>query len=133
MSNERLVSGLPRYVPVLHLRGRIGWYLRYEEVRDFLVTTTYSKQWGTPVVMWPTTKRTRPPIMRRRYQRVAAAVPGDTGPCSAGARALNDAFLLQALRENVPPDRLAITVFASAGTEPAKGRQADSEVQRIKR
>jgi hypothetical protein len=40
---------------------------------------------------------------------------------------------LQALRENVPPDRLAITVFASAGTEPAKGRQADSEVQRIKR
>jgi hypothetical protein len=50
---EKLLAGLGRAIPVLHLHGRLGWFLREDGTVGDMQVDTFSTQWGTPVVMWP--------------------------------------------------------------------------------
>jgi hypothetical protein len=47
-----LLAGIPRYVPVLHLHGRVGWYRRDGRVYGANVTR-HQEGFGVPVVMLP--------------------------------------------------------------------------------
>jgi len=49
-----LLSGMPRFVPVLHLHGRIGWFRRAEDQRIYSVhSPRYMRESGTPIIMLP--------------------------------------------------------------------------------
>lgn len=130
---ERLIEVLPRNVPVLHLHGRIGWYQRDGQVRDFTVSTTYNKAWGTPLVMWPdddkgTATYQAAPVINDLWRQFREVLRRARKVLVLG-HSLNDSFLVEALRDNVPPERLAVTVFTPAGARPTA---PDSEVGRIK-
>jgi len=58
---DNILDGMPRYTPVLHLHGRVGWYRRAGE--DNHVYAQWSPQYGRhnseiPVVMLPDPKKT---------------------------------------------------------------------------
>lgn len=131
---ERLIETLPGHVPVLHLHGRIGWYLRGGQVRDYTVITGYNKAWGTPVVMWPddekgTATYQAAPVINELWRQFRVALSRARKVLVLG-HSLNDKFLVEALQENVPVERLAVTIFAPAGTPPPTG--PDPEGDRIK-
>jgi hypothetical protein len=52
---DRLIDGLPRYVPVLHLHGRVGWYRRIASDNSVYATNATKHQvgFGIPIVMLP--------------------------------------------------------------------------------
>jgi hypothetical protein len=115
---ERLVAGVHSYVPVLHLHGRIGWYLRDDGLVRELQGANYSKQWGTPVVMWPDDEKDASsyiatPIIDELWNQFREALRRARKVLVLG-HSLHDQFLVQALRENVPARRLAITVYAES-------------------
>jgi hypothetical protein len=115
LSVERLLHSLPRYVPVLHLHGRIGWYLRQDgSIRDYIVSN-HNKEWGTPVVMWPDDQKD---ATAYAATRVVDDIWGQFREALGRARrvlvlghSLHDPFLTQAIREHVPPTRLAVTTL----------------------
>jgi hypothetical protein len=47
-----LLDGLPRYTPVLHLHGRVGWFVRDGSVYEANVRR-YQADFGSPLVMLP--------------------------------------------------------------------------------
>lgn len=114
---ERLLHGLPRYVPVLHLHGRIGWYLRQDgSVQDYIVQT-HNKEWGTPVVMWPDDQKDETSYAATRvidelWSQLREAF-GRARKVVVLGHSLHDPFLTQALREHVPPTRLLVTTFGN--------------------
>jgi len=51
---EGLLGGMPRFTPVLHLHGAVGWYRQPENETIYVGGgTVYSKDQGIPVVMLP--------------------------------------------------------------------------------
>ena len=121
---ERLLHSLPRYVPVLHLHGRIGWYLRQDgAVQDYIVQT-HNKEWGTPVVMWPDDQKDATSYIATRviddlWSQLREALSRARTVVVLG-HSLHDPFLTRALRAHVPPTRLLVTTF---GNDDAVQRQ----------
>ena len=121
---ERLLGGLPRYLPVLHLHGKVGWYSRPNgEVWDY-VNTNYSRQWGTPVVMWPDDRKDAAAygaqlVINELWDHFRNALRRARKVLVIG-HSLNDSFLVQAIRHNVPPERLAVT---SLSTPPSRNSE----------
>jgi len=125
-----LIQGLPRYVPVLHLHGRIGWYSR--EVGGPYESTmkNHSAQFGTPIVMLPDPKKdygsitlindlwTEFGLALRRAKRVFIL-----------GHSLNDEPLRRAVVENVDDlSRVAVGVYSEDGSEP---HETTEKLQRI--
>jgi hypothetical protein len=50
---DRLLDGMPRYIPVLHLHGRIGWYRRGGSHPVSGDATRHRRDYGPPIVMLP--------------------------------------------------------------------------------
>ena len=50
---DRLLDGMPRYSPVLHLHGRVGWFRRPDGRVVSVPGHTYNASTGVPIVMLP--------------------------------------------------------------------------------
>lgn len=50
---EQLSEGLPRFVPVLHLHGRVGWIRQTDGEVVVVPAQSYDASFGAPVVMLP--------------------------------------------------------------------------------
>jgi len=114
---DGLLGGMPRYVPVLHLHGRIGWYQRSDSESYSSDIRTHNRDSGVPILMLPDPNKvydTNPNIVSlwtqfedalRRAKRVLVL-----------GHSLHDDPLVEALQRNVSPgERVAITTIS--GTE----------------
>jgi hypothetical protein len=50
---EQLSEGLPRFVPILHLHGRVGWIRQTNGEVVVVPAQSYDSSYGAPVVMLP--------------------------------------------------------------------------------
>jgi hypothetical protein len=118
---EGLLAGLPRYVPVLHLHGRIHWYLGPDGEFHDLATPGYARDQGTPVVMWPDDTKDASsygatPVIDILWRQLDDALERARMVVVVG-HSLNDRYLLEALRAHVPVERVAVAVYAATGEE----------------
>lgn len=108
-----LLNGLGRYVPVLHLHGRVGWY-RHGDGRVYATTVTrHQEGFGIPIVMLPDPDKVydQDDVINSLWQQFAEALARAKRVLVLG-HSLNDSFLLRALIQNVQPfDRIAVTVL----------------------
>jgi hypothetical protein len=118
---EGLIGAMPRYVPVLHLHGRVGWYLRPGRndgrVTDMIVQN-YNKDWGTPIVMWPddrkdTSSYQATQVINDLWQQLSQALSRAKRVVVLG-HSLHDSVLVQNLKELVEPTRVAVTFHPDA-------------------
>ena len=127
---ERLLDGMPRYVPVLHLHGRVGWYRRDSQRPVSGDTTKHHKDYGVPIVMLPDPNKEydADPLVFSLWSQFEEALQRARRVFVLG-HSLNDRQLVQALRENVmPAERVAVTVLG----DPESPGQAALEAQGVK-
>jgi hypothetical protein len=107
-----LLGGIDRYVPVLHLHGRVGWYRR--EGRVYATTNTkYQAGFGIPITMLPDPDKIydQDDVVNSLWQQFTEALTRAKRIFVLG-HSLNDGYLVRALKENVYPfDRIAVTVL----------------------
>lgn len=118
-----LLDGLPRYTPVLHLHGRVGWFLRDGSVRE-INTPNYQAGFGGPLVMLPDPDKVydQDDTIIALWREFARALARAKRVLILG-HSLNDQFLLRALVQNVEPlDRIAVTVLSN----PHEANQPDN-------
>ena len=111
---ERLLDGMPRYVPILHLHGRVGWYRRDDGRAYCSNTTMHSAEYGVPIVMLPDPAKAYngDPVIAEIWTQFEEALQRARRVFVLG-HSLNDPQLLQALQRNVsPPERVAVTILA---------------------
>ncbi|HXA27655.1 MAG TPA: SIR2 family protein [Candidatus Angelobacter sp.] len=112
-----LLDAMPRYVPILHLHGRVGWYRRTEpDTRVYATTTTqHQRGFGTPIVMLPDPNKVYDDddVINTLWQQFAEALARARRVLVLG-HSLNDRAVLRALTQNVQPlTRVGVTVLAS--------------------
>ena len=111
-----LLEGLPRYTPMLHLHGKVGWFRRADDPTApvFIATPTYDANYGLPIVMLPHPQKsyegddvlsvlwTQFEDALRRAKRVFVL-----------GHSLADQLLVKALVDKVQPpyDRVAVAVL----------------------
>lgn len=113
---DGLLDGMPRYVPVLHLHGRIGWYQRSNTASYSSDINAHNRDGGVPILMLPDPDKvydTDPNITSlwtqfeealRRAKRVLVL-----------GHSLHDRPLIDALRRNVSPgERVAVTTIGGS-------------------
>jgi hypothetical protein len=126
---DRLLDGMPRYVPVLHLHGRVGWLRRPREGAYSVDLKTYDSRYGVPIVMLPDLEKdyATDPLINTLWQQFEEALARAKRVLVLG-HSLHDTALVQALHEHVhPPERLMITVLPVSpnGDEPSDPAEAD--------
>ena len=109
-----LLDGMPRYVPILHLHGRVGWYRRTEANSERLYTTRsprHDRNFGAPVVMLPDPEKAYDDeVLVSLWQNFRNALQRAKRVLVLG-HSLNDRVLVETLRDDVPASILAITVL----------------------
>jgi hypothetical protein len=121
-----LLNGIGRYVPVLHLHGRIGWFRRDGRTYGSGITQ-YQRGLGVPVVMLPDPDKAydQDDVIAAMWQQFEEALARAKHVFVLG-HSLNDRHLVRALAQNVEPtSRIAVTVLAD---EAALTRQDPSAV-----
>jgi hypothetical protein len=116
---DGLLEGLPRYVPVLHLHGRVGWYRRDGRVYAADVVK-HQEGFGTPVVMLPDPGKVydQDDIIIVLWREFSTALARAKRVLVLG-HSLNDQYLLRALIQNVQPlDRIAVSVLGDDQNPP---------------
>ena len=120
--NRLVGERLSRYVPVLHLHGRLGWYRRtdgYGPTGPYAISTTqHDPGYGIPIVMLPN------PVKPYESDDVIGPLWRQFGQALERAKrvlvighSLNDEQLVRLLLENVEPQtRIGVTVLPSAKT-----------------
>jgi hypothetical protein len=114
-----LLDGLPRYTPVLHLHGRVGWFLRDGRVSETNMPR-YQSEFGTPLVMLPDPDKVydQDDIIIAMWQEFSKALTRAKRVFVLG-HSLNDQYLLRALVQNVQPlDRVAVSVLGDDQNPP---------------
>jgi hypothetical protein len=109
-----LLGGLPRYVPVLHLHGRVGWFRRPDGQVYASEVTRHQAGFGIPLVMLPDPDKVydQDDVIIAMWREFSEALARAKRVFVLG-HSLNDQFLLRALRQNVQPlDRMAVSVLA---------------------
>lgn len=115
---DGLLNGLPRFTPVLHLHGRVGWYRRNTPGAEASVysapVTRHQPGFGVPIVMLPDPEKAydSDPIINSIWTQFIEALQRAQKVFVLG-HSLNDRQLASAIRDNVPAERVAITVLAS--------------------
>ena len=108
-----LLNGIGRYVPVLHLHGRVGWFRRDGRVYGADITK-YQRGFGVPVVMLPDPDKAYDHddgiiAMWHQFEEALARA----NRVFVLGHSLNDRYLVRALVQNVDPiNRIAVTVLA---------------------
>jgi hypothetical protein len=122
---DQLLDGIPRYVPVLHLHGRIGWYRRLDfgGVEDGGVysntSTRHQPGFGVPIVMLPDPAKVydSDSIINALWSQFLHALRRARRVFVLG-HSLNDAALVSAIRDNVRSHGIvAVTALAKEGTD----------------
>jgi hypothetical protein len=133
-----ILEGMPRYVPVLHLHGRVGWYRRVDGAGQ--VTSTYSgsntqhqQGFGVPIVMLPDPHKVYDADdvitalwaqFRQSLQRAKAVL--------VLGHSLNDQALIDAITSNVDPlERVGVTLLAEEGHPDKTDSSALPTIQKI--
>lgn len=114
-----LLDGLPRYTPVLHLHGRVGWFVRDGGVYEANIRN-YQSDFGTPLVMLPDPDKVydQDDIIIAMWQEFSRALARAKRVFVLG-HSLNDRYLLRALVQNVQPlDRIAVSVLGDDQNPP---------------
>jgi hypothetical protein len=124
---DGLIAGMPRYVPVLHLHGRAGWFRR-EDGRAYAVPAqAYNQSLGIPIVMLPDLQKdyATDPIISSLWSEFGQALARAKRVLVLG-HSLHDDALLTALASNITPQRrVAVTVLASE-TDPSQPANAEA-------
>jgi hypothetical protein len=115
---DRLIERLPGVVPVLHLHGRVGWYIRRLDLQrqvTELISPIYNKDSGVPVVVWPDDTKdastySAQPIIDSLWSQFRQTL-GRAQKVLVLGHSLNDRILIEAISTNVPTHRIAVTVF----------------------
>ena len=111
---EGLLDGMPRYAPVLHLHGSIGWFQREDEAISN-GGTSYNEGNGIPIIMLPDPDENygSNPIIASLWSEFQTALRRAKRILVLG-HSLNDKALVVALRDNVDrQERIAIAVYNS--------------------
>jgi len=109
-----LLAGLPRYVPVLHLHGRVGWFRRDDGRVYAADVVRHQAGFGVPVVMLPDPDKVydQDDVIIAMWREFSQALARAKRVFVLG-HSLNDQYLLRALVQNVQPlDRIAVSVLA---------------------
>ena len=114
---DNILEGLPRYTPVLHLHGRVGWHRRTGE--DNRVFAQWNPQYSRnspeiPVVMLPDPEKTYDgdDVINTLWGQFTQALSRAKLVFVLG-HSLNDKRLVNALRQYVePPERIIISLLA---------------------
>jgi hypothetical protein len=130
---EGILDGMPRYVPVLHLHGCVGWYRKDDQVLPTRANR-HDSTYGTPVVVYPD------PEKDYGGDLVIAGLWGQF--CLALDRAkrvlilghsLNDRAVLQeVLRRVRPHSRIAVSILADAGNRTEFDSSATDLMERVR-
>ncbi len=110
---EGILDGMPRYVPVLHLHGRVGWFRRSGVGLRSIPVQRYDANIGTPVAMLPDLEKTYDgdPTIETLWRELANALSRAKRVLVLG-HSLHDQALVQTLRDNIAaPEFLAVTVY----------------------
>ena len=115
---DGLLGGMPRYVPVLHLHGRVEWFRRPGMGLRSTPVERYDPQFGTPVVMLPDLEKSYEgdPTIASLWREFVAALSRAKRVLVLG-HSLHDAALLKALRENIELSRVAVTYLPQSPDE----------------
>jgi hypothetical protein len=111
---DGLIDGLPRYTPVLHLHGRVGWYRREGGRVCSMAVVRHQEGLGIPIVMLPDPDKVydADDVINSLWDQFQRALRRAKRVFVLG-HSLNDRFLLRALTENVQPfDRIAVSVLS---------------------
>ncbi len=113
---EGLLDGMPRYAPVLHLHGAIGWYRRQPDQSVIAADGgQFNSDVGDPVVMLPDPEKDyeAEPIVQAIWAEFRQALRRAKKVLVLG-HSLNDDALVSALRTEVTPaQRVAITLLGA--------------------
>ena len=131
---QGLVTGVGRYVPLLHLHGRVGWLRRDDgRVVSQYLHALVDSPGGVPVVMLPD--------LEKSYDtdRLISAMWAEFGVALQRAKrvlvmghSLHDEALLRALAAHVPMQLLGVTVLEDDdGSGRSTGPEADALRLRI--
>jgi len=128
---RQLLGVVGRAIPVLHLHGRLGWFLsrsRPGTVVDMQVDN-YNAQWGTPIIMWPDDRKDASSyegteVINVLWDQLREALARARQVAVLG-HSLHDPFLVSALR-TVPSDHVLVMVF-----DDDDDRRRKAEEQRI--
>ena len=119
---DRIIDGIPRFIPVLHLHGRVGWFRQPDgQITAVVPGSRFDSSVGVPVVMLPDLEKdyASEVTINTLWSQLAEAVRRAKMVVVLG-HSLHDESLIRTLVENVQlPTRLAVSVLASA-TEPSK-------------
>ncbi len=113
---DRLLDGMPRYVPVLHLHGRIGWYRKEGGESYSGNVSRHLEGYGVPIVMLPDPEKVynTDSVISALWSQFEEALQRARRVLVLG-HSLNDRALVEALQRNVtPPERVAVTVLADS-------------------
>jgi hypothetical protein len=114
LDTSGVLDGMPRYTPLLHLHGRIGWY-RSDGAPAAVVNkaTRHSSEFGVPIVMLPDPGKSydEQPVIIDTWAEFRAALRRAKKVLVLG-HSLNDKPLVDALRDNLDHlERLAVAVL----------------------
>jgi len=110
---------MPRYVPVLHLHGRVGWFRRPGVGLRSVPVERYDANIGTPVAMLPDLDKSYDgdPTIDSLWREFGAALARAKRVFVLG-HSLHDKALLRVLRDSVEsPKRVAVTVYDNSGEQ----------------
>jgi hypothetical protein len=113
---ESILDGLPRYVPVLHLHGRVGWHRRLDDGTPRSADGTCREPAGAiPLAMPPDPDHAGggDPVIAALWQQFEQALRRARRVFVLG-HSLSNRALVESLRRNVSPaHRLAVGILAS--------------------
>ena len=127
---EDLLGEMPRFTPVLHLHGKAGWYAQEGRGSSQIDNTTYSPQFGTPIVMLPDPDKDygANAIINQLWVQFRLALARAKRVLVLG-HSLHDPFLVRTLRAEVHPvSRLAVTTFGVEAPSPHAGDMTVSQI-----
>lgn len=123
---EGLLDGMPRYAPVFHLHGALGWYRRpADQVPIVGNAKTFDKDMGVPLIMLPDPNKnyTVEPVIESLWGQFRKAL-GFAKRVFVLGHSLNDMALVEALQERVEPlSRIGVGLLAddNGGFDPSAG------------
>jgi hypothetical protein len=113
---DGLLNGLPRYTPVLHLHGALGWYRREIDGAAIVANASrFDEGFGTPIIMLPDPEKDyeAEPVIQSLWEQFRESLRRAKAVLVLG-HSLNDAALIGALTADVAPqERIAITLLGS--------------------
>jgi hypothetical protein len=130
---HNLLDGMPRYTPVLHIHGRVGWYRRRGGEVYSSNITQHDMNYGVPIVMLPDPRKIydSDDVINLVWSQFVSALRRAKRVFVLG-HSLNDAALVRAIAENVEPlDRVGVALLCSPGNEGELDQNAGSVLQTV--